>query len=75
MLSEAQYNLLAPYKNDIISRSMEKAKNYLLIANTIQQQLGMGSICFSCDGDKIAAMDNMYNLFKEYEQTNGIVML
>lgn len=72
MLSEQQYELLKPFRADVLSRSMERASRYMNIANTIQQQIGIGSICFSCDGSKISAKETMYNLINEYEKQYGI---
>ena len=67
MLSEAQYKLLEPHRADIMSKSMNRAGSYMIVANTIKQQMGMGEICFACDGSKIEAMNDMYNLMVEYE--------
>ncbi len=68
MLNEDEYNQLLPYRAGILTKRMDIASKYLLLADKIRQRMGMGRICFSCDGDKIAAMNDIHNLFKEYER-------
>jgi len=70
MITEAQYNLLLPHKEDIIKfQATKRNRNHeaMIIADKIRQAHGMGAINYACDGCKIVALNDIYNMFMEYE--------
>jgi hypothetical protein len=70
MLSEAEYKELLPHREAILSRNVHRGSAYLVIADKIRQRNGMGQICFSCDGSKVEAVNDIWAMFTEYERTN-----
>ena len=74
MLTESQYRELLPHRADIIKfYNTKKLRNHdlMILADKIRQNHRMGVLCFNCDGDKIQAMTDIYNMFVNYEAAHG----
>lgn len=76
MINSAEYQEILPHKEAIIK--FNKTGQYsggdaLFIADKLRQRYRMGApINYGCDGCKVAAMNDLYNLMVEYEQQNNI---
>lgn len=72
MITEVQYTLLLPHKADIIKFQLTRVnRNHELMIATdkIRQAHGMGAINYGCDGCKIVALNDIYNMFMEYQNS------
>ncbi|OHB92408.1 MAG: hypothetical protein A2Z57_12060 [Planctomycetes bacterium RIFCSPHIGHO2_12_39_6] len=76
MITESEYNEIKPHRDNIVlfhTNGQYKGGEALHVANKLIQRYSMGSpVNFGCDGCKIAAMNDLYNLMIEYETANGI---
>lgn len=71
MITEAQYSLILPHKEDIIKFQKTKVNrnhDLMIITDKIRQQHRMGVINYGCEGCKIQAINDMWNMIIEYEE-------
>ena len=72
MITETEYNEIKPHREAIIdfhTNGNYKGGNALFIADKLRQKYGMAPpINFGCDGCKVSAMNDLYNLMIEYER-------
>ena len=71
MLSQEEYNQLQPYLHDIkqfLTTGKFKGDG-LIVIDKIRQHHGCRPICYSCDGDKIEAMKDIYAYVTLYEES------
>lgn len=77
MLSSEEYNNLLPHREAFIKfhETGNMTDNIALtIIDSIRQRLcGSRPICWACEGDKIAAAQDGYNLIMEYESNEQAV--
>ena len=72
MITESEYNEIKPHREAIIKfrqSGQYKGGDALFVVDKIRQRYGMAPpINYGCDGCKVAAMNDLYNLMIEYEQ-------
>ena len=72
MITDSEYKEIEPHREDIVkfrNTGQYKGGNVLFVADKLRQRYGMAPpINFGCDGCKVAAMNDLYNLMIEYEQ-------
>ena len=75
MINQSEYNEIKPHREDILlfnKTGQYRGGDALFIADKLRQRYGMSMpINFGCDGCKIAAMNDLYNLMVEFEQAAG----
>lgn len=75
MLNSEEYNLLLPFKEGIFNFAKKLSGSYkgnaLPIVDTILQKRGNAPLCYSCDGNKIEAINDIYNMMVEFEANGG----
>lgn len=71
MLTETEYNEILPHKADIVKyhNTGNCTGEVLPIADRIRQRMGMSPVCYHCTSSKAEAMNDMYNLMVEYENS------
>lgn len=73
MISLSEYTELLPHRSDIekfqVTKSMRNHEA-MTITDRIRQRHGLGSINYGCDGCKIRALIDIWNMIKEYEENN-----
>ena len=76
MINQFEYNEIKQHREDIISfneTGQYKGGGALFIADKLRQRYGMSApINFGCDGCKIAAMNDLYNLMMEFERQTPV---
>lgn len=76
MINAGEYEEIKPHRNAILL-FREKGKysggDALYIADKLRQRYGMAApINYGCDGCKVNAMNDLYELMIEFEKNNGI---
>jgi hypothetical protein len=70
MITETQYNLIKPHREDIRKFQDSKTMNNheaMTITDKIRQQHGMGAINYGCTACKVVALNDIWNMIVEYE--------
>lgn len=75
MITAFDYEEIKPHRDAIILFNLTgqySGGDALYIADKLRQRYGMGGpINYGCDGCRITAMNDLYNLMIEFEQHNN----
>ena len=74
MITDEEYKDIEPHRKDLIifnETGQYKGGDALRISDMLRQRYGMAApINYSCDGCKISAMNDLYAMMMEYENTH-----
>lgn len=71
MISASEYKDIEPHREDIRKfQSTKRMRNHqaVVLTDKIRQRHGMGAINYVCEGCKIQALIEIWNMIIEYEQ-------
>ena len=74
MLSPDDYNNLLPHREEIMKwKTTHKYRGEgLQLIDAIRQRMGYAPLCYTCDGNRIEAINDAIYLIEQYELENKI---